>query len=246
MSIPNERYDKYFIHSWEADQHGKATLPALCNYMQESAWKHAEQLGLGFSHLIKNNLVWVLGRNQIIMDDYPAWGDEVTIRTWPTGAERLFFFRDFELLDKTGTRLGIATTTWFVIDITSRRPQRPEKFFSLDIDTLPPVIPEHAAKVEELSAVDSTSKTKAGFFDMDVNGHVTNVRYIQWILESYEDSHLKSFLVKDFAINHINEAIAGDRLLINRQGNGDNGFIHSIVQEGSGKELCRARVCWSD
>jgi hypothetical protein len=38
--------DSYRIRSYEVDLHSEAKLSALCNYFQESAWNHAEALGI--------------------------------------------------------------------------------------------------------------------------------------------------------------------------------------------------------
>jgi hypothetical protein len=63
--------DEYKIHSYEADIKGHATIPFLCQFMQESAWNHAEHLGVGFSHLIEKNSAWVLSRQLIAIDLFP-------------------------------------------------------------------------------------------------------------------------------------------------------------------------------
>ena len=236
--------DNYNIHSWEADLNGYATLPALCNYMQESAWKHAENLHLGFSHLIEKNLVWVLSRNMVQINRFPKWGDRIKIETWPTGIDRLFFFRDFQLSDESGDVFGLGTTTWFVIDVNSRRPQKPDKFLGLRISEHKPAIPNHAPKLNGLVKADKSKNTSATYFDMDVNGHVTNIRYIEWILESYDFVFLKKNTLKSFAINHLAEAQSDDKLVVNSQKTGDGLFNHSITFAETGKELCRAQIQW--
>lgn len=43
--------DEYKVHSYDAGRNGYATMPVLCNFMQETAWNHAEHLNVGFSHL---------------------------------------------------------------------------------------------------------------------------------------------------------------------------------------------------
>jgi len=43
------RIDKYHINSFDADFTGKLHLPALTRFMQETAWRHSEQLGIGYS-----------------------------------------------------------------------------------------------------------------------------------------------------------------------------------------------------
>ena len=39
--------NQYKIHSYQVDSNSKATLVALCQLLQEPAWRHAEHLGLG-------------------------------------------------------------------------------------------------------------------------------------------------------------------------------------------------------
>jgi medium-chain acyl-[acyl-carrier-protein] hydrolase len=124
--------DEYTIRSYEVDTQGNATLPLLCRLMQESAFNHAKHLGLGISWLTENDLAWFLSRQLIAIDTYPRWGDTIRVLTWPTERERLFWQRDFKLLDDDGNTIGRATTAWLVIDLAGRRPQRTDTLPSLD------------------------------------------------------------------------------------------------------------------
>jgi medium-chain acyl-[acyl-carrier-protein] hydrolase len=237
--------DYYNVHSWEADLEGKIKIPILFNYMQESAWRHAENLQLGFSSLIKKNLVWVLARQTAKIENYPKWGDRIRIDTWPVGIDRLFFFRDFKISSENGDLLGTGTTTWFVIDIQSRRPQKPDKFLEMTFEHLQAAIPEHSAKLGPLDKIEETKTRSAGFFDMDVNKHVNNVRYIEWVLESYSFEFMKNHSIKELTVNHLAEAQAGDEICINTDNAGDGIFNHSITFKESGKEMCRAQIIWN-
>jgi medium-chain acyl-[acyl-carrier-protein] hydrolase len=237
--------DFYSVHSWETDIQGKVKFPFLCNYMQESAWRHAENLGLGFSQLIKKDLVWVLARQMIRMEKYPHWEDTIRIDTWPTGSDRLFFFRDFKISNKNGELLGTGTTTWFVIDIKSRRPQKPDKFLELEIKNKRPAISDRSCKLESLSEIDNSKTAEAGYYDLDVNKHVTNIRYISWILESYSHDFLNSHRLKELTINHLAEAQSGDSISINTKTLDNIKHDHSITLAKDNKELCRAQILWA-
>ena len=116
--------DTYAIRSYEADIHGKASLPAICNLMQESAWKHAHAMELGFEHLMDRNQAWVLSRLMLEINDLPEWREEIHLATWARGIHRLFALRDFLI---TGRETYIrATSSWLVIDLETRRPKRIE------------------------------------------------------------------------------------------------------------------------
>jgi medium-chain acyl-[acyl-carrier-protein] hydrolase len=67
--------------------------------MQESAYLHAEHLGVGHTQLAPLQMSWVLSRMRIEISRWPKWGDTVRLRTWPSGRDRLFYYRDFEIKD---------------------------------------------------------------------------------------------------------------------------------------------------
>jgi acyl-CoA thioesterase FadM len=144
--------EEYTIRSYEADAQGKATMPLLCRFMQESASNHAEHLGFGISWLAENDFAWFLTRQLIVMDVYPGLGETIQLLTWPKGRDRLLWYRDFKVLDSSESTIGRAVTAWLVIDLDKRRPRR--------ADTLPPLHPpndvepalsRHPGKVAALS-----------------------------------------------------------------------------------------------
>lgn len=56
---------------------GKASLMDLIEFMQETAWKHAEQLGAGYSSLEKENLIFAPAWESVTLQDRPRFGDEI-------------------------------------------------------------------------------------------------------------------------------------------------------------------------
>ena len=105
------RNDDYYIHSYEVDLTTHLRFSSLNRYMQESAWKSAEQLGFGFGSLINKNLAWVLTRMVISIDHLPGWNESINIATWPSGKDSIFAFRDFQFFDKDQKELGRAATS---------------------------------------------------------------------------------------------------------------------------------------
>ena len=63
------------------------------------------------------------------MDRYPGWGEEILVKTWPRGIERLFALRDFLITSRQGEVLGRVTSNWLLVDLTTRRPKRLEEVF---------------------------------------------------------------------------------------------------------------------
>ena len=47
--------DKYLIHSYEVDRDSCLSIVSAINYFQESAWRNADSLGVGFNDLAAKN-----------------------------------------------------------------------------------------------------------------------------------------------------------------------------------------------
>lgn len=235
--------EKYKIHSYEVDLRASATLPVLCQFMQESAWRHAENMGFGFSYLKDQDFVWVLARQNVKMNAFPKWGDTIKIETQPLGVEKLFFFREFRLSDANGNSLGYATTAWFIMDLNKRRPQRPNKYFGDRLNKLGLATFEKPAKLEADDAPEYSGKIKAGYSDLDVNGHVNNVRYLGWFLDALPLEFLKSHFIREMAINYLAEAQYGEELEIGYREHAGLLLTHAVTNE-QGKVLCRAKTKW--
>jgi medium-chain acyl-[acyl-carrier-protein] hydrolase len=242
-TLQNIWLEKFLVHSYEVDRTKMATVPSLCQYMQEAAWHHAEHLGVGFEALQNRNLAWVLYAQIIRFDNFPHWDDDILVKTWPSGRERLFFERDFQVLSDSDEKLAAASTRWLVIDMASRRPQRIDFPYRSEIDFL-----EHAIQCEFVKfniTPDSGSHSfKVDYFDLDVNSHVNNVRYIEWILKSNNPDFHHGHRLRELEIHYIAEALYGEEIEVKMQQLDQLNYYHVLRSMPAGKELCRARTQW--
>jgi len=82
--------------------------------------------------------------------------------------------------------------------------------------------------------------------DLDLNRHVNNVSYIEWVMGSLPpDIHDRAVLT-DLEVNYIAEAFSGDRVLarcLNMKEKGPT-FLHDILREENRQELLRAKTVW--
>lgn len=230
------------ICSYDVDPHQTARLPALCRFMQEAAYHHAEHLGLGHSFLAKRGLAWVLARQRIEVDQLPAWGASITIRTWPSGRDRLFFHRDFEIT-LNGNRVLLASNAWTLIDIEKRERANPDIYLSFDLPEGDQVFDSRPARLKGFACADGPS-LEVTHGDLDLNGHVNNVRYIEWILNSLPLGFHEMHSVKALEVNFLSEAGYGQTVLVCSEEAGPLEYSHSIKEKDV--ELFRARSVWRE
>ena len=229
------------VHSYEVDVKRRLALPVLCQLMQEAAWNHAEQLGWGYSHLLERGLMWVLARQFIHMDAYPKWGDAITLRTWPSGRDRFFCYRDFHVLDAAARVIGGASSAWVVVDVAKRKPARTESF--IQIDDVGPLFADRLIKLHKVTAGERVELGRVGYRDLDMNAHMNNVRYVEWILESFPLEFHEQHQLAELSIGYLAEARHGEEIVAEHEAAGDLAFRH-CVRRAEGEELCRAETRW--
>ncbi len=242
LSIWKETYP---IHSYEIDAEGYLSLPHLGRFMQEAAWKHAENIGVGFSFLIREKLLWVLAQQHLQIHSYPQLGQTVEVHTWPSDRDRRFYYRDFRLLCA-GLEIGLATTAWVVIDLTTRR--RADR--TLDFKITDPcderVFAQRPAPVNAVTEPAWSNSLHVRYGDLDVNDHVNNVKYIEWILEGFNREHYHRKSVAEMTVNYLSEARFRDEICIENMPLQNSSYLHSVKNAGNGTELCRSRTYWVD
>ena len=127
--MATQQFEKeYHVHVYEMGPDGRVNLHSLFNYMQDIASDHAVTLGYGRNDLLKQNHFWVLSRMYARLASWPVWNETVIVRTWPNGVDKLFAMRNYELMYKDGRKIGSASSSWLIIDRTTKRIQRPDEF----------------------------------------------------------------------------------------------------------------------
>jgi len=238
----------YTVHAYEVGTHISAPLTIVCNYLQDAAWHHAQILQLGYKALLEENKNWVLARLSIEMNRYPLWGEQITVRTWPKGTERLFALRDFEIIDGSGKRIGAAASAWVIVDTQSKRPQRPDPYF----ENMPLVPNRHALnsfpqKLPPVEQADREAVFRVRYTDLDMHNHVNNAKYIEWVLNGYSAEEHERMTISAIQINFLSEAVYGDEVLMKMERTEREGcvFVHSAQNIARGNEIFRARVQWT-
>jgi len=142
------------------------------------------------------------------------------------------------------------TCGWAIpICLKSRKPQRIEPLFKhLQhlFDQLPPA--EEPEKLPALVAPQLRKSYEVCYSDIDIHHHVSNIKYIEWILDSYPFEMNRTHQMHTFEINFLAESSCEDALLIQTETlkESPSAFLHRVFREGEGKEICRARAGWKE
>jgi len=236
------------IHSFDADAFGDLAPAALAGYLQEAAGRSADGLGFGMAALTRQGLTWVLARTRLVLDAPLRWGDTLTVETWPAGLDRLAALRDFRLL-KGGQEVGRALTTWFALDLATRKPVRPQGLLPEALHAQPEhVLPVAEPPIPELEAPTIDRRFQVRFADIDANLHVTNSSYVAWALEAVDEAGWRERRLATLDVQFLAEGHLGgyvrSRSAQDVRVPGELALRHQIVREEDGKALARLRTTW--
>lgn len=249
MSVGPPHYEeRYRVRSYEVEPDTTLRLVSLVRMLQEVAWQHASLLGKGFAEREAGAYFWVLSRLRLRVDRYPRWGDEILIRTFPVGTEKLLALREFEIVERPDDApavIGRATTGWLIVDGGSGRPVRPAPIVS-DLELCPSRFdPRPGFGLERVNDGQTTTAQSDGPYrvrhrDIDQYGHVNNASYLEWMVDAMSDQGLWQ-PPSDLAVDFVSETMPGDSYVVSVAG--DPAEVYSEVRrESDDRVAVRARV----
>lgn len=219
------------LHYYDVDRNRNMSPRAILRYMAELAAVHNDSTSSrqidGSSH------GWMLNKWKVKIQTYPRIYDRLKLRTWISKIDRFFVAREFAIEDEEGQDLVVASSLWVFIDMEKRRPARLDSSmidYDLVVDKAYFRDYRRFARDEELD-FDASFKVRRA--DIDINNHVNNLVYFDWILETIpEDIYLNSRLL-DFEIDYKKELRYPDKLSCkSRLEAGDQlEIVHGIYNE---------------
>lgn len=242
--------ESFRVRSYEVDPRGRASVLTLCNYLQEAAANHAQEIGVSRENMLEQGTAWVLAHLHVQIDRYPQWGDTVQVETWPSGTERLYATREFLLRDEAGSSFGRATSAWLVIDVERRRPVRlPAALHDIELPDRDAPLSTSFDRLLDLDRVDHECRFRVRFSDLDLNQHVNNVQYAEWALEALPDDVLTQQRLVELKLQFRSETTLGDGVTAQTQRAPSDGtlqFLHRVLHAADERVVARAQTRWTD
>jgi len=237
----------FTVRASEAGPLGVIRLASFLDYFQEAAGEHAALLGVSVTELLKQKHTWVLSRYHIQIDRYPVWGETVRMKTWPSTRQNLFALREFEAADACGSTIARATSSWMVIDITTKKPVRLADCLGDFPQDPTRAVPDDFHSLPILSKTDFERSFFVRQGDLDWNRHANHVVYIEWAAEAAPPDIITGSRPAEIEVDFRGEARYGDVVLSRVQAGPSAAaaeLTHQIIRERDGAELARLRTVW--
>jgi medium-chain acyl-[acyl-carrier-protein] hydrolase len=134
-----------------------------------------------------------------------------------------------------------ATSAWLMLNLETRKPQRmtlmkdkfPDPYNRSALDVRLEKLPQHSIHSSDYAV------NTVPYSAIDINGHVNNTLYIQWIIDSFPFDYILNHEVYDIEINYLHEAKANQQYYVIIEELAPDKYLCSVVRHPDNKELSR-------
>ena len=192
-----------------ADMNGHIKLPDVILLSLQVSGMQSIELGVSDKAILEDyNLVWIITDYDIEVVRLPRFAEEITIETEALSYNRLFCYRRFTIYDEEGRELIHMIATFVLMDRDSRKVHavEPEIVAPYQSDFDKKLI--RGPKYESLDEPFSKDY-HVRFYDLDMNGHVNNSKYLDWIFEVMGADFLTQYIPKKINLKYVKEVRPG-------------------------------------
>lgn len=205
----------FTVEPFSEDYTGSLSWQSLGNHLLRCASLHAGSIGYGYDAMIRRHHVWVLSRLVVELNQMPRTWESYTLNTWISAIYRQFTDRLYSFTAPDGTAYGYAYTVWALIDIDSRQP--------VDLAALPDggfsgaVVANRPLPIQGPGRIRIKNRTplhrRPTFYsDIDINGHVNSIRYIEMVLDLFSKQTFDNCAVERIEMAYCMETYCGEWL----------------------------------
>lgn len=202
---------QYSIMDNSTDRYGRLKPSQLLFFAQDAATSQCDLIGMDWPSMAARGLFWAISRTHVKIYRLPRKGDTVTVETWPMANSRVAYPRAMTMYGEDGQVLAQSISLWVLMDMEKRTMVLPGRsgleFTGQDRGGELPV----PGGLVPCSA-DSASFRTVAYTDLDVNGHVNNTRYMDWVDDLTDSAFHKDHAPKEFTVCYLSEAREGQTI----------------------------------
>ena len=243
------RYN-FLAEPFHCDFSQRLFIGHLGNHLLNAADFHSNDRDFGMNYLNPIHKTWVLSRLAVEMDEMPSAYEKFSVETWVESAMKYFTHRCFRISSEDDSKVyGYGRSIWAMIDTETRQPQNIFDIRDGDIEKY--IETEKACPIAGLNRVKMNKYARlvrslpTHYSDVDINGHINSVKYIEHILDLFDLDWYKNHKVKRFDIAYVSESHCGDTLNFYQEETDEDTFhvrITKIDNSGNDVEAVRSLI----
>jgi medium-chain acyl-[acyl-carrier-protein] hydrolase len=187
------------------------SLSSFLANIQETSLGGSAFVGVSVEEVKKKNLYWVVMGYSFQITRWPLKGEKITIATYPGQDISFVYPRHYEVHDERGELLIQGSSLWALLDRTTHKATTPAQ-----TGVRPPFIKKEGElpwpRTLHLEGLSFVGKRLVTSEDIDFNGHLNNVRYLDFALATREKDFYEGHLPTALLINFLAETHLGEEM----------------------------------
>ncbi len=208
----NTSFKKEFqVRMNDVDRFDRLKVSTMLLYIQQISGLHSDSFSLTYDALAQKGIFWAVIRHKVQVTRLPLKDEIITLETWPMPTTRVAYPRATVAYDAEGKELFRSTCLWILMDLKER---------SMLLPNNSGVLVEGTIRGDELSSpkslmpkdLEQQIDRKVVFSDLDLNGHMNNARYLDWVQDLLPADYHRDHPVRELTVCYINEALEAQTL----------------------------------
>ena len=226
-----------------ADMNGHIKLPGVILLSLQVSGMQSIELGVSDKDMLEqHNLVWIITDYDIDVTRLPRFAEEITIETEALTYNRLFCYRRFTIFDEEGEAIIQMMASFVLMDRDSR------KVHAVEPEIVAPYQSEFSKKLlrgpKYPNLENPVNKDyHVRFYDLDMNGHVNNSKYLDWIFEVMGADFLTQHIPQKINLKYVKEVRPGGMIASSYELDGLRS-THQISSDGDVN--AQAIITWQE
>lgn len=188
------------------------TNVALLRYLEEPGGIQTKNI---FGSMITPKGVWILLNWKVKKFKELYWSEAFRIKTWPAKHNGPFSIRNYEVYNDNNELTAVASTKWVLMDITTKKIVRDmEDIICRYTEYDKMVFEDDFPKLKEPVNLEYTYNHIIQRRDIDTNGHVNNIKYLELAYEALPKEVYDKINFKNIDVMYKHSAFLGEEMNI--------------------------------
>ena len=221
----------FYVEPILTDCNGRARATTLLNSMFSAGSRHAETRGFGAT----SSCGWVIVRMGVHFERIPHKKENLRIDTWIRNLYHGFTDRCARMVDENGNEVASMIFTFAMIDLKTRTAVDLSGDIGVAMNGC--LVPDEQLTLQRIPSINRTPveevifRRRPHYSDIDINGHMNSMRYIEHILDALPIDYINSHDITDITVAYMQEGCATEELSYGIKELGPDHYIAHVTKE---------------
>ena len=232
---------EYEVSPVAVDACGRLKASRILAFLQDVAGDHSALLGTSQDQLMDKNLFWAVIRHRVQITRSPKSGEKLRLETWPMPTTRTAYPRSTIAYDEQGNEVFRAISLWILMDADSRAMVLPGKS-GVEVGGL-----LRGCELQAPSSLMGRDMRECDvrtvrYTDLDINGHMNNCRYPDWMEDLLPAAFHKTHELREFTLCYMSEATEKEQISLHWELSDGPVLTVEAARQGNAVPTAHSRV----